>query len=112
MAHNVARFQCPRCHEDFMVSADKVPVCPVCGYSTEVAVINLLAPSAEAVVLDNVGIEYLGDGVYAVLDQHQGIWLHANHHKTPTDRVYLEPSVLKALVRFAQGRGVLDKEGK
>ena len=42
---------------------------------------------------------YLGDGVYAINDGF-GIWLHANDHKNPTDRVYLEPSVMQALIRF------------
>jgi len=42
---------------------------------------------------------YLGDGVYAIFDGY-GIWLHANHHEHPTDRVYLEPEVLGGLVRF------------
>lgn len=46
-----------------------------------------------------VPVEYLGDGVYAVFDGY-GIWLHANDHKSPTDRVYLEPQVMEALVRF------------
>ena len=32
--------------------------------------------------------EYLGDGVYAKFDGH-GIWLLANHHEHPTDKVYL-----------------------
>jgi len=43
--------------------------------------------------------EYLGDGVYAKFNGH-GIWLLANHHEHPTDKVYLEPSVLRALNRF------------
>ena len=43
--------------------------------------------------------EYLGDGVYALYDG-LGIWLHANDHANPTDKVYLEPSVLKNLNRF------------
>lgn len=43
--------------------------------------------------------EHLGDGVYAIFDGF-GIWLHANHHENPTDRVYLEPSVLDSLNRF------------
>ena len=43
--------------------------------------------------------EHLGDGVYAIFDDF-GIWLHANDHENPTDRVYLEPSVLTALNRF------------
>ena len=44
-------------------------------------------------------VEYLGDGVYAVFDGY-GIWLHANDHENPTDRVYLEPAVMAALIRF------------
>ena len=43
--------------------------------------------------------EYLGDGVYALFDGY-GIWLHANDHKNPTDRVYLEPEVLQGLIGF------------
>ena len=43
--------------------------------------------------------EYLGDGVYALWDGY-GVWLHANDHATPTDRIYLEPEVLKALNQF------------
>lgn len=42
---------------------------------------------------------YLGDGVYAIFDGF-GIWLHANDHKYPSDRVYLEPEVLRGLIRF------------
>ena len=42
---------------------------------------------------------YLGDGVYAIFDGY-GIWLHANGHEDPTDRVYLEPSVMQALIVF------------
>jgi len=43
--------------------------------------------------------EHLGDGVYALWDGY-GIWLHANDHLLPTDMVYLEPEVMKALTRF------------
>lgn len=42
---------------------------------------------------------YLGDGLYAQFDGF-GIMLHANDHKDPTDRVYLEPFVFNALVEF------------
>lgn len=42
---------------------------------------------------------YLGDGVYAIFDGY-GIWLHANDHEHPTDRVYLEPEVLQSLLDF------------
>ena len=43
--------------------------------------------------------EYLGDGVYAIFDG-LGIWLYANHHENPTDRIYLEPNVFQALNLF------------
>jgi len=42
---------------------------------------------------------YLGDGVYAIFDGF-GIWLHINDHEAPTDRVYLEPKVFRALLEF------------
>ena len=42
---------------------------------------------------------YLGDGVYAISDGY-GIWLHANDHKNPTDKIYLEPQVMQALIGF------------
>ena len=45
--------------------------------------------------------EYLGDGVYAIFDGY-GVWLHANHHEFPTDKVYLEPEVLEALNIFSK----------
>jgi len=39
---------------------------------------------------------YLGDGVYSRFDGY-GIILHANSHDVPTDVIYLDPEVLKAL---------------
>jgi len=45
--------------------------------------------------------EYIGDGVYVIFDGF-GFWLHANDHECPTDKIYLEPSVLQALNRFAK----------
>lgn len=42
---------------------------------------------------------YIGDGVYAIFDGY-GIWLHANSHDSPTDKIYLEPQVLEALNQF------------
>ena len=39
---------------------------------------------------------YIGDGVYAKKDQF-GIWLHANDHLKPTDKIYLEWEVLEML---------------
>ena len=44
---------------------------------------------------------YLGDGLYAEYDGF-GIWLKANHHLHPTDKVYLEPSVYESLTRFVE----------
>ena len=47
--------------------------------------------------------EYLGDGVYALSDPHMGgIWLHANDHLNPTDRIYIDASILDALNRFSK----------
>jgi len=44
-------------------------------------------------------IEYLGDGVYCVFDGY-GLELRANDHANPTDKIYLEPSVLDNLIRY------------
>lgn len=46
-----------------------------------------------------VPASYIGDGVYAIFDGF-GIWLHANDHRFPTDKIYLEPEVFKSLVNF------------
>jgi len=48
-----------------------------------------------------VPASYLGDGLYAIHDGY-GIWLHANDHLCPTDKVYLEPAVFQSLVRFEE----------
>uniref|UniRef100_A0A6H1ZCN5 Uncharacterized protein n=1 Tax=viral metagenome TaxID=1070528 RepID=A0A6H1ZCN5_9ZZZZ len=52
---------------------------------------------------------YCGDGVYAIFDG-LGIWLHANDHKNPTDKIYLEPSVIESLNDFI--KEVLSKRSK
>ena len=51
--------------------------------------------------------EHLGDGVYAIYDGF-GVWLHANDHRPElaTDKIYLEPTVFAALMRFMK---VLEK---
>lgn len=49
-------------------------------------------------------IEYIGDGVYAYFDGF-GIWLYANDPKHPTDRIYLEPQVFRALKYFNDKNG-------
>lgn len=55
--------------------------------------------------------EYLGDGLYAHFDGY-GIELRANSHITPTDKVYIEPSVMVQLQSFWEQaqRGVLKPE--
>lgn len=50
--------------------------------------------------------EYIGDGVYAGYDG-MGIWLYANSHDHPTERIYLEPQVLDSLIRFAKRAGMI-----
>jgi hypothetical protein len=42
---------------------------------------------------------YLGDGAYAAFDGY-GVWLTAENGIEATDRVYLEPGVYAALVRY------------
>lgn len=43
--------------------------------------------------------EYLDDGAYAIFDG-DSIWVVANSHREPTDKVCLGPSEFDALVRF------------
>ena len=52
---------------------------------------------------------HLGDGVYLHFDGY-GFELRANHHETPTDRVYLEVSVVKNLLLYLDATGVRLKE--
>lgn len=44
---------------------------------------------------------HLGDGVYAIWDGF-GVWLYANSHINPTDKVYLEPEVFEGLKQFIE----------
>ncbi len=44
-------------------------------------------------------IQNAGDGVYVHYDGF-GYELRANHHESPTDRVYLEPQVLETINRL------------
>ena len=50
---------------------------------------------------------YLGDGVYACNENGHGIRLLDNHHEysRATDKIYLEPEVLRALVAYAKLKG-------
>jgi hypothetical protein len=45
--------------------------------------------------------EYIGDGVYV---GHDGwhIWLYANHHENPTDKIALEPEVYERLLAWVE----------
>lgn len=45
--------------------------------------------------------QYIGDGVYVGHDGYH-IWLYANHHETPTDKVALEPAVYEQLVAYVE----------
>ncbi len=51
---------------------------------------------------------YLGDGVYAIQEPY-GFWLHANDHQYPTDKIYIEPEVFDALIKFALSIGYIIK---
>ena len=45
--------------------------------------------------------DYIGDGVYVAFDGY-GYWLTAEDGSRATDAIYLEPTVLRALVRFVE----------
>ena len=49
--------------------------------------------------------DYIGDGVY-VKWRGDGVWLLANDHLNPTDKVFLEMPVLAALIRFVKRMNV------
>lgn len=52
--------------------------------------------------------EYMGDGVYVKVDSCGDVVLHANSHSAPTDRIVLEPGVLRSLLMYLG----LDKQGE
>ncbi len=51
---------------------------------------------------DFLFVEYMGDGVYALLDRYYGIWLHTGSHDNPDNKVYLEPHVLREFDLFRE----------
>lgn len=53
----------------------------------------------------NETADHLGDGVYVAFDGN-GVWLHANDHINPTDRIYMEPEVIENFLQFLQRMGV------
>lgn len=50
-------------------------------------------------LVDESNTKYCGDGVYVIFDG-SGIWLHANDLRDPSDRIYLEPKVLRSINLF------------
>jgi hypothetical protein len=60
--------------------------------------------------VDGQPATYLGDGVYALYDG-TGVWLRANDHRVglATDKIYLEPIVLRNLNTFFEN---VNKEEK
>jgi hypothetical protein len=52
--------------------------------------------------------DYLGDGLYVAQDGYGGIILSANDKVsgTPTDTVYLEPTVIRALCSYLVHHGL------
>ena len=61
--------------------------------------------------VNNMPTTYIGDGVYAMFDG-SGVWLHANDHRAEiaTDKIYLEPQVLKSLNTFYDNVTKEDKD--
>ena len=46
-------------------------------------------------------VDHAGNGVYVVVDA-IGVWLHANSHDQPTDKVYVEDRVMDAILRIRE----------
>lgn len=54
---------------------------------------------------------YVGDGVYC-LPQPHGIWLYANDHLHPSDKVFLEWEVLEKINTFKEALFKANGESK
>jgi len=54
-------------------------------------------------------VHYIGEGVYAEFDGY-GVWLLANSHDKPTDKIYLEPYVLETIWRMLKTGGATTEE--
>ena len=52
--------------------------------------------------------DYLGDGVYVDFDGYQ-IEMMANDPRIPTDTIYLDPTVMLNLVKYAKRIGLLEQ---
>ena len=52
-------------------------------------------------MLNERPIDYAGDGIYVMVDKY-GIWLHANHHKFPTDKIYIDNTTLKSILKIRE----------
>jgi len=98
---------CTLCGRETDDLHDTMPCCIVCFHNRSVKEYhtkleewkkgNRTPPEIKKYPLE----DYMGDGVYALWDGY-GIWLHANDHLSPTDKIYLEPSVFEALIRFRE----------
>ncbi|MGA3064155.1 MAG: hypothetical protein ABSD90_13175 [Methylocystis sp.] len=55
---------------------------------------------------DQTAKTYLGDGVYATFDGYQAVLTAENGVET-TNRIYLEPETIGALIRFARVNGMI-----
>lgn len=56
----------------------------------------------------NDKVEYIGDGAYVRAIPDGSVELMANDHINPTDTVYLEPQVIKALMHFLIKHKLID----
>lgn len=55
--------------------------------------------------------EYLGDSVYAEVNEFGQLVLTTENGHGPSNTIYLEPEVYDALIRYAQGRLPVRVEG-
>jgi sulfur relay (sulfurtransferase) DsrF/TusC family protein len=51
--------------------------------------------------------EYLGDGLYAIINENQQVELRANDFTNPTDTVYLDYNTLRCFIMFLQKHQVI-----
>ncbi len=59
-----------------------------------------------------VGKQYLGDAVYARLDDFGGLILTTENGVETTNEIYLEPRVLEALLQFVRVEAERQKNGR
>jgi hypothetical protein len=88
--------------------------CPICKFRhpSELSCKEAESVALEAKIERETTIEppvnyevYLGDGVYADFDGYH-IVLKANDNQNPTDTIYLDPAVLRALSNYIERLGL------